>query len=232
MTGSTIGVVGGLGPDGTVHYYQKLTDRLRGIPHDEGRPGILVDHVWMDRFAPLLLSGLETATISLLGESLERLHRAGADVALIAAVTPHKFISALRRGTSVPVIDVVEATISAVRRARYTRVGLLGSRATLTEPFFRGGLERAGISVRIPAEADVTYLDDLIYGPLALGARNPEMSRRVPEIVRSMAAGARLEALVVACTELIPFVEPLLPVIDPVECHVAFAVNSVRWNVN
>jgi aspartate racemase len=228
----TIGVVGGLGPEGTVHYYQKLTDRLRSIPHAEGRPGILVDHVWMDRYAPLLLSGLDAASVSLLGESLERLHRAGADVALIAAVTPHKYLSVLRRATSVPVIDLVEATISELRRLRRSHVGLLGTRATLTERFFRGGLERAGIAVTIPGPDEIVYLDDLIYGPLALGATPPETSWRVQEIVRNMMGAARLDALVVACSDLVGLVEPVLPLVDPVECHVAFAVNSVRVNVN
>lgn len=228
----TIGVVGGLGPEGTVHYYQKLMDRLRAIPHDEGRPGILVDHVWMDRYAPLLLSGLDEASVSLLGESLERLHRAGADVALIAAVAPHKHLSSLRRATAVPVIDLVEATISELRRTRRSRIGLLGARATLTERFFRGGLERAGIAVTIPAADEIAYLDDLIYGPLALGSTPPETPRRVHDIVRNMMAGARLDALVVACPDLVGVVEPVVPVVDPVECHVAFAVNSVRVNVN
>jgi aspartate racemase len=228
----TIGVVGGLGPEGTVHYYQKLTKRLRAIPHDEGRPGIVVDHVWMDRFAPLLLSGLDAASVSLLGESLERLHRAGADVALIAAVTPHKYLSSLRGATSVPVIDLVEATISELRRTRSARVGLLGTRATLTERFFKGGLERADIAVAIPGAREMKYLDDLIFGPLARGARPADASRRLSEIVRSMMASVTLDALVVASPDLIDLVEPTLPVVDPVECHVALAVRSVRVNLN
>jgi aspartate racemase len=228
----TIGVVGGLGPEGTVHYYEKLTKRLRAIPHDEGRPGIVVDHVWMDRFAPLILSGLDAASVSLLGESLERLHRAGADVALIAAVAPHKFLSSLRRATSVPVIDLVEATISELRRTRCSRVGLLGTRATITERFFKGGLERAGITVVIPGVRDITYLDELIFGPLALGKRPPAASSRVDEIVRGMMAGQKIDAIVVASPDLIRLVEPVLPLVDPVECHVAFAVNSVRVSLN
>ena len=228
----TIGVVGGLGTEGTVHYYQKLTKRLRAIPHDEGRPGILVDHVWMDRFAPLLLSGLDAASVSLLGESLERLHRAGADVALIAAVTPHKYLSSLRRAASVPVIDLVEATIAELRRKRCTRVGLLGTRATLTERFFKGGLERAGIAVAVPGAREMAYLDDLIFGPLARGSRPPDASPRLDEIVGRMRAGVALDALVVASPDLMELVEPVLPLIDPVESHVALAVTSVRVNVN
>jgi aspartate racemase len=228
----TIGVVGGLGPEGTVHYYEKLTRRLRAIPHDEGRPGIVVDHVWMDRFAPLLLSGLDAASVTLLGESLDRLHRAGADVALIAAVSPHKFLSALRRATCVPVIDLVEATITELRRRRCARVGLLGTRATLTERFFRGGLERAGIAVAVPAGRDMTYLDDLIFGPLARGARPSGASQRLDEIVRGLVTGADVDAVVVASPGLIELVAPVLPLVDPVECHVALAVNSVRVNVN
>ncbi len=78
----TIGIVGGLGPEGTVHYYRKLTDQLSSIPLEEGRPGILIDHVWMERFARLLRSGAEKEIISLLSASIGRLHGAGADVAM------------------------------------------------------------------------------------------------------------------------------------------------------
>jgi aspartate/glutamate racemase len=112
------------------------------------------------------------------------------------------------------------------------RVGLLGTRATLTERFFKGGLERAGIAVAIPGAREMKYLDDLIFGPLARGARPPDASRQLSEIVRSMMASVTLDALVVASPDLIELVEPMLPLVDPVECHVAFAVRSVRVNLN
>ncbi len=229
---STIGVVGGLGPEGTVHYYRKLAARIGSIPFDEGRPGMVIDHVWIDRFASLLRGGAEAEILALLGDSIRRLQRAGADLALVAAVTPHKFLDSLRRSAPIPLVDLVEATQSEIARARYVRVGLLGTRATLTEPFFKRGLERAGIAVTVPAVDDIGYLDDLIFGALASGPATAEMRRNVGEIVRRMSATTRLDAVVVACTDLMDLMDTALPLVDPVECHVQLAVTSARSKTN
>jgi aspartate racemase len=218
----TIGVVGGLGPEGTVHYYRKLAKRLASIPV-EGRPGIVIDHLWMERFAALLRGGATRDIAAMLGASLDRLHRAGAELALVAAVTPHKFLDELRERSTLPIVDLVEATRDDVASAGYRIVGLLGTRATLTEPFFRGGLERAGIEVVVPDAAGIAYLDDLIFGPLASGSKTPEMANDVAAIVNELRARARCDALVVACTDLMDLVSTTLPIVDAVECHVRAA---------
>lgn len=229
---TTIGVVGGLGPEGTIHYYRKLTARLGAIPLAEGRPGLVVDHVWIDRFASLLRSGAEAEILALLGESLARLHRAGADLALVAAVTPHNFFESLRRAAPIPLVDLVEATRREVSRRRYARVGLLGTRTTLTGQFFKGGLERAGVAVTVPAPKEIAWLDDLIFGALASGPPTDAMKREMREIVRNMSAAAELEAIVVACTDLMDLMDGELPLVDPVECHVEAAVASARARAN
>lgn len=223
---STIGMVGGLGPEGTIHYYRKLAARLGAIPFDEGRPGLVVDHVSIDRFASLLRAGAEPEILALFGDSIRRLQRAGADLALVAAVTPHKFLEPLRRSAPIPLVDLVEATQREISRARYARVGLLGTRTTLTEPFFKGGLERAGVAVTVPAADEIAYLDQLIFGELASGPPTEAMRRRIGEIVEGMSAATKLDAIVVACTDLMDLMDTALPLVDPVECHVQLAVAS------
>lgn len=224
----TIGIVGGLGPEGTVHYYRKLTRQLSSIPLEVGRPGVVVDHVWMERFAALLRAGARDDIVSLLSESVGRLHGAGADLAMIAAVTPHKFLAGIREASPIPLVDIVEATRDEIVSAGHRTVGLLGTRATLTEAFFRGGLEAAGIGVVVPDAKGIAYLDDLIFGPLASGSKTEAMTAEVREIVSEMASRARLDALVVACTDLMDLVTPAIPVVDPIDCHVRLAIAAVR----
>jgi aspartate racemase len=223
----TIGIVGGLGPEGTVHYYRKLVELLAAIPLEEERPGLAVAHVWIDRFASLLRRGEEDEIVALLGGALERLHRAGADVALVAAVTPHKFLDRLRKDSPVPIVDLVEATRRALVSARFRTVGLLGTRTTLTDRFFKGPLEEAGLRVVVPEDGGVAYLDALIFGPLASGEKTAPMRERVTEIVDGMASRAPLDAIVVACTDLMELVATTLPVVDPIDCHVRLAAESM-----
>lgn len=228
---ATLGIVGGLGPEGTVQYYRKLSARLGALPIPHRRPGILVDHVWIDRFAALHRVGAEAAVVALLGDSIRRLFRGGADVALVAAVTPHRFLPALRRISPVPIVDLVEATRDGILAAGHRRVGLLGTRATLTEPFLKGSLEAAGIEVVVPPARDVAWLDDLIFGPLAAGERPPDVDRELRRILRALGA-ARVDAVVVACTDLMPFLPPEVPLVDAVDCHVALALASAGTNAN
>jgi aspartate racemase len=220
-----IGIVGGLGPEGTVLYYRKLLREIASRPAAE-RPGILVDHVWIDRFAALLRAGDETGIAALFAGSIERLQRAGARKALIAAVTPHRFLDAIRSRASLPLVDLVEATTAAIVAAGFGSVGLLGTRTTMTEPFFRERLRRAGVRVVVPDESGIAYLDAIIFGPLASGESSPAMKDELAAIVGRMTAEAPVDALVLACTDLGDLIEARIPIVDPIDCHVRAALAS------
>ncbi len=224
---SIIGIVGGLGPEGTVHYYRKVAKHFASQA-DEDRPGIVIDHLWIDRFAALLRSEAEGELQALLAASLVRLHKAGAEVAMVAAVTPHMFLGPVRKGSPVEVIDLVEATQRELIAAGHRTIGLLGTRLTLTRPFFKSGLERAGIRVVVPDEPGVAYLDDLIFGALASGTTALEMRQGITELIGKMTATANIEALVVACTDLMDLIdEPTLRLVDPIDCHIRLAAQTL-----
>jgi aspartate racemase len=223
---ATIGIVGGLGPEGTVHYYRKLA-RHFGNRAQEDRPGIFIDHLWIDRFAALLRAEAEDEIRTLLAASLQRLHKAGAELALVASVTPHMFLATVRKESPIEVVDIVEATQQELVAAGYRTVGLLGTRQTLTRPFFKSGLERAGIRVVVPDERGVAYLDDLIFGPLASGTKTSEMRDGLAELIGAMTAGEPIEALVVACTDLMDLIEPTTALVDPIDCHIRLLAQTL-----
>ncbi|MBC7953094.1 MAG: amino acid racemase [Rhodospirillaceae bacterium] len=227
---ATIGIVGGLGPEGTIHYYRKLTAHLSGQwPHAERRPGVVIDHVWMDCFAAQLRAGADSQIIALLSDSLDRLAMAGADVALIAAVTPHKFLTALNNRSSLPVVDMAEATRKGILAAGHTKVGLIGTKMTLTENFFKDVLEKSGIHVAVPPQDDISFLNDLIFGELATGVKTPATRARIAQIVTALMQHA--DALVVACTDLMDLIDPSVAVIDPIECHIHHAAAMLADSV-
>jgi aspartate racemase len=223
---ATIGIVGGLGPEGTVHYYRKLARYFAAVP-GESRPGFLIEHVWMDSFESVLRAGDEGAVCALLLASLRRLHEGGADIALLAAVTPHLFLPALKKASPVPLVDVVQATEEALVSAGHGTIGLLGTRLTLTRPFFKRRLEAAGIRVVIPDEDGVATLDALIFGPLAAGERTQAMKDGLKAIVGRMQEVASLDAVVVACTDLMDVVDAGTVLVDPIDCHIGLAARTL-----
>jgi aspartate racemase len=225
---STIGIIGGLGPEGTVHYYRKIAKHFAATLAVEDRPGVVIDHLWMERFVGLFRAEAESQIQDFLSASLMRLHRAGADLAMVAAVTPHMFLAEVRKESPIEIIDLVEATQQELISAGHRTIGLLGTRQTLTRPFFKGGLEQVGIRVVVPDEHGVTYLDDLIFGPLASGTKTPEMRRGVTALIRNMTLEEPIDALVVACTDLMDLVEPTTVLVDPIDCHIRLAARAIE----
>ena len=205
---SILGVVGGLGPEGTVHYYRKLVDHFSWTLPLEERPGILVDQVWMEGFVALLRAEADVEIQRLFAASLLRLHRAGAELALVASVTPHLFLGSVRKASPVEVVDIVEATEAELLASGYRCVGLLGTRLTLTRPFFKSGLERAGIRVVVPDERGIAFSTPSFSGPSPRGRRRRKCDGASGSSSRAWQAQAKLDALVVACTDLMDLVEP------------------------
>lgn len=224
---SILGVVGGLGSEGTVHYYRKLAQHFSGTLPVEARPGIVIDHVWMEGFVPLLRAEADVEIQRFLAASLMRLQKAGAELALVASVTPHLFLGPLLKTSPVELVDLVEATQGELLAAGYRSVGLLGTRLTLTRPFFKSGLERAGVRVVVPDERGVAFLDALIFGPLASGKKTPEMRQGVGELIRKMTAEDEVDALVVACTDLMDLIESTSVLVDPIDCHIRLAARKL-----
>jgi len=213
----TIGIIGGLGPEGTVHYYRKLIKYFGGWVK---RPGIIIDQIWMDRFASLMRDGAEREIEELFLAALHRVQRAGANFAIIAAITPHKFLANIQGKVPLPVIDIVEATRQTICAAGYRRIGLLGTRLTLTDRFFREPMEASGISIQIPDESGIAYLDKLIFGNLASGIKTEDMRSEIAAIIEKMCQQAAIDCLVVACTDLFDLLDTDIPLVDPIDSHI------------
>jgi aspartate racemase len=192
----------------------------------EDRPGVLIDHLWMERLVGLLRAEAEEEIQDLLLASLRRLDRAGADLAMVAAVTPHMFLAPVRKQSPIEVLDLVEATEQELLSAGQRSIGLLGTRLTLTRPFFKGRLEQAGLRVVVPDEQGVSYLDHLIFGPLASGATS-DMRHEVTALVRRMTLAEPIDALVIACTDLMDLIEPTMVLLDPIDCHIRLAARTL-----
>jgi aspartate racemase len=184
---------------------------------------MVIDQVWMDRFAALLRDGAESEIEELFLAALHRVHRAGANFAMVAAITPHKFLANMRDKVPLPVLDIVEATRQTLCAAGYRKIGILGTRLTLTDRFFREPLEASGILVQIPDEPDIAYLDKLIFGDLAAGQETAEMRRQIAAIIDRMSQRAAMECIVVACTDLFDLMNTDIPLVDPIDCHIDMA---------
>jgi aspartate/glutamate racemase len=112
----------------------------------------------------MLLNGDSTGVADHLTDAVETLARAGTDVAIIAANTPHIAFDAVQSRSRVPMVSIVEAVADHVRAAGMRRVGLLGTRFTMTGQFYSDVFAKRGLSLVVPASADLEYVHDKYLG--------------------------------------------------------------------
>jgi aspartate racemase len=161
-------------------------------------------------------------------EAARRLERGGADFVLLCTNTMHKLADTVQQAIAIPLLHIADATAAAVRAARLTTVGLLGTRFTMEEEFYRGRLAGHGLTVFVPEAADRASVHRVIYEELVLGEIQPasrtEFRRIIAALVRQGAEG-----IVLGCTEIGLLVKPddsAVPLFDTTSLHALAAVEA------
>jgi aspartate racemase len=130
------------------------------------------------------------------------LRRAGADFLVICANTMHRMADEVQTAAGLPLLHIADATAERIKAAGLRHVGLLGTRHTMDQEFYRGRLiERHGLKVEIPAGADREFVHDVIYNELCRGVVSEESRARFRGVLRDFAA-AGCDGTILGCTEL------------------------------
>jgi aspartate racemase len=145
-TRQNLGLIGGLGPGATVHYYQQLV---------KSQPGeLLIVHADVDRVLGDVQRGDRQGLADYLARLIDRLAQGGANVAAISAVTPHFCIRELEKISALPLIDIVEVTNAVIQERGYQSVALFGTRFVVESGLF-GMLD--GVDVVVPSEVEAIH---------------------------------------------------------------------------
>jgi aspartate racemase len=223
-----IGVVGGMSWESTAHYYRALNEGVRARLGGLHSARLVLHSV---DFAPLEAMQREGRWDGIgraLAEARRGLEDAGADFLLLAANTMHRVADQMMAGARIPLLHIADPTAEAIRRAGLATVGLLGTRYTMEQDFYRRRLEeRHGLRVLVPPAGDRAEVNRVIFEELVLGQARPGSKARYLEIAAALArAGA--QGLVAGCTEIGMLLGPgdlAMPLFDTAELHVAAALD-------
>ena len=225
----TIGMLGGMSWESTQTYYRLLNEGVRARLGGLHSARILL---WSADFAgieELQEAGRWDEAGRILVEAAGRLEAAGADFLLICANTMHKVAARIEREVRIPLLHIADAAADEVRAAGIGKVGLLGTRFTMEEGFYRERLARgSALEVVVPETADRQVVHRVIYGELCRGIRTEESRRAFREIVRRLAERG-CEGVVLGCTEISLLLDPAespLRAFDTTEIH---ARRAVEW---
>ncbi len=227
----TIGLIGGMSWESTATYYQVINETIKRELGGLHSAKILLYSVDFDEIERYQASNDWAKSADVLSDAAMRLERAGADFIVICTNTMHKVAPQMREHISIPIIHIAEATADKLKEQGIATVGLLGTKYTMTQDFYKTKLTEAGIRVIVPNDDDVETVNSVIYQELCLGNIRQESKDAYLTIIKKLAdAGA--QGVILGCTEIGLLVQQKdveLPVFDTTLIH---AEKAARLSIN
>ena len=220
-------MIGGMSWESSAVYYRLINEgvaaRLGGLHSAQS----LLFSFDFDEIERLQHQGQWEQATRRMVDAAQRLERGGADFVIICTNTMHLMADAVQQQLAVPLLHIVDPTADAIRQQGLHTVGLLGTRFTMEQEFYRGRLEqRHGLQVVVPDEPDRAIIHAVIYDELCRGIVNPASQAQCRGIIEQLVvAGA--EAVILGCTELMLLItqqDSAVPLFDTTALHAQAAV--------
>jgi aspartate racemase len=223
-----IGLLGGMTCESSVEYYRLINEgvraRLGGIHSAES---IMVS-VDFGVIQPLMEADDWTGVLRHLVEASLRVERAGAGFLVLCTNTMHKLADQIAAEVSLPILNIIDATASEIKKLDLATVGLLGTRFTMTQGFYTQRLaERHGIETIIPTSEEVADIHRVIMEELTVGRIDPGSKARYWAIMRNLEKRGA-QGMILGCTEiplLVKQEEGEIPLFDTTAIHADAAVS-------
>jgi aspartate racemase len=222
-----IGILGGLSPESTVHYYQYITRAYTERFGDYGYPEIIIYSVSFQPYVDWPKEDRWDLIVQGLSEAAQRLETAGADFILIATNTMHLVFDQVQASVQIPMLSLLDAVGEAVLARGMRTVGLLGTQFTMEKTFYQDALGQKGITVLVPDAVDRKYVNDVIYRELVAGQIRDEARAGFVATIKKLAARGA-EGVILGCTEiplLVGEADAGMPLFDTTTIHAEAALN-------
>lgn len=197
----TIGLLGGMSWESTVHYYQIINEEVQNELGGLHSAKIILYSVEFSEIEKYQSSNQWEKCGEILGKAAKRLEAAGADFILICTNTIHKIAPQLASAIHIPIIHIADAAADELERSHIKRVGLLGTKYTMTQDFYKERLADRGIEVLLPNPDDVETINSVIFEELCVGKINEESRKKLRRIIEKLEADGA-EGVILGCTEL------------------------------
>jgi aspartate racemase len=228
----TIGLIGGMSWESTIPYYRTINETVRNARGGLHSAKLVLYSVDFHPIEAMQRRAQWAEAGDVLAQAARALETAGADFLVLCTNTMHKVASTVERAVRTPLLHIADPTAEAIRQAGLRTVGLLGTRFTMEESFYRDRLrERHGIDVVVPGEDDRTAVHRIIYDELCMGrvvdASRATFARTIERLVDRGAEG-----IVLGCTEISLLVgasDAPVPVFDTTLLHArAAAIHAMN----
>ena len=226
-----LGIIGGLGPESTLEYYQNIIALYRERQRDGSYPEFIINSVDLKKGLDFMAQSNLTSMADYLLEEIGKLARAGANFGLISANTPHIVFDELAPKSPIPLISIVEATCAAAKARGLKKLALFGTRFTMQGTFYPKVFSREGIELVMPDAKEQDYLHDKYLNELVPGKFLSETRAGLLAIVDRMKAKSNIDGVILAGTELPLILRDAdhngIPFLNTTKIHVEAAVTEM-----
>ncbi|MBK9751672.1 MAG: aspartate/glutamate racemase family protein [Chloroflexi bacterium] len=230
----TIGLIGGLSWESSAEYYRMINEavkqRLGGL-HSAQTLMFSFDFAEIERLQHA--GDWDSATERMI-DAAQRLERGGADLLIICSNTMHRMAREVQAAVSIPLMHIADPTAERIKAAGIQRIGLLGTRYTMEQDFYRGRLTDVhGLDVIVPDAADRQIVNRIIYEELVLGIINPDSKAEYLRVVNQLVAQGAV-GVILGCTEiglLIKQADCPVQAFDTTEIHALAAVAAALTTI-
>jgi len=218
----TIGLIGGMSWESTVPYYRQINQSVREKLGGLHSARMVLYSVDFHDVEQLQRAGDWERAGAIVAAAARSLEAAGADFLVLATNTMHKVAPAIEAAVAIPFLHIADPTAAAIGQAGHSVVGLLGTRFTMEQDFYRERLrERHGITVLVPDQADRALVHRVIYEELCLGTVNAASRAAFVRVMDELVARGA-QAIILGCTEICLLVgqdDVAIPLFDTTAIH-------------
>lgn len=223
----TIGLIGGMSWESSAHYYEIINEEVKkrlGGFHSAQCILYSVDFHEIEEFQR---KGQWERMGSLLNRVAASLELAGADCLVLCTNTMHKVADGIQAGIKIPLLHIADITVQEVLSQGINTVGLLGTKYTMEQDFYKSRLEKHGLTVMVPEEQDREVVNSVIYNELCLGEIHQESKAEFIRMIGNLVTHGA-EGIILGCTEiglLVKAEDSPVPVFDTTVIHAKGAVD-------
>lgn len=217
----TIGLIGGMSWESTIPYYRIINEEIKEKLGGLHSAKIVLYSVEFDEIEKCQSSGEWEKSGEILGNAARGIENAGADFILICTNTMHKVAPQIASMVNIPIVHIADATADELEKRNIKTVGLLGTKYTMTQDFYKQRLIDRGINVVIPDEEGIDTVNSIIYDELCVGKIEDSSREKYKKIIEDL-TGKGAEGVILGCTEiglLIGQSNVSIPVFDTTVIH-------------
>lgn len=217
----TIGLIGGMSWESTIPYYRIINEEVKNRLGGLHSAKIVLYSVEFDEIEKCQSNGEWEKSGDILGNAAKAVESAGADFLLICTNTMHKVVPQIASMIDIPIIHIADATADELEKNNTRSIGLLGTKYTMTQDFYKQRLIDRGIRVLIPDEGDIETVNTVIFDELCVGKICDVSREKLKEIITKLKCKGA-EGVILGCTEiglLIHQSDVDIPVFDTTVIH-------------